>query len=579
MALSKITYKRIIDVAAKREKADLVIKNGRVIDVFTQEIMNVDVAIVDGCFVGIGDYEGIKEIDASNKFVSPSFIDGHVHIESSMVTPPEFAKVVVPHGVTTIIADPHEIANVAGAEGIKFMLDSSEQIPLNVFIMLPSCVPATPFENSGSILLAQDLAPFYQHPRVLGLGEVMDYPSVFQGDDSMIEKLIDARMNGEKIDGHAAGLQGDDLNVYTAVGIKTDHEAVSIQEAQERLKRGMYLIIRQGSVAKDLPNLINVVTDKNSRRCLFGTDDKHIDDLISEGSIDYSIRLAIKHGIDPITAIQMASLNAAECYGLSKKGAIAPGYDADFLILDDLETIKINQVFCAGKLIAEQGDYLSESRSNTISSLRHSVKTKSINPQSLQIHFGGCTKANIIEIIPNSLITKHVIEEVDIVNGNFVPSIIKDQLKMAVIERHRNTGNIGLGIVKGLNLKKGAIATTIAHDSHNIIVAGTSDEEILTAVECLKEIGGGLTVVEGDKVLASLPLAIAGIISEHDYLTVFHQLTQINNALKSLEASQLFNPFLTLSFLSLPVIPRLKLTDLGLFDVGSFSHIKVESNY
>ncbi len=578
MKLTNESVKRKIEVASKREKADLVIKNGFVIDVFNQEMVQADVAIVDGGIVGIGQYEGKTEIDASNKVVCPSFIDGHVHIESSMVTPPEFAKVVLPHGVTTIIADPHEIANVAGAEGIKFMLDCSEQLPLNVYIMLPSCVPATPFENAGAQLLAQDLAPFYQHPRVLGLGEVMDYPSVYMGDDRIVEKVIDASLLGKKIDGHGAGLSEDDLNVYTAVGIKTDHEAVSMQEAKARLRKGMYLIIRQGSVAKDLTNLIEVVTDKNSRRCLFGTDDKHIDDLIGEGSIDYCVRLAIKHGIAPITAIQMASLNAAECFGLSSKGAVAPGYDADFLILDDLETIKINQVYSSGKLIAKQGLYLAESAFNYKPTLPKSVKIKSIKPQDLQIQFGSSTKANIIEIIPNSLITKHVIEEVDIVQGNFISSIGKDQIKMAVIERHHNTGNIGLGIVKGLNLKKGAIATTIAHDSHNIIVAGTTDQEILTAVECLREIGGGLTVVDGNKILASLPLAIAGIISEHDYQTVFLQLSQINHALKTLGASQLFNPFLTLSFLALPVIPKLKLTDLGLFDVSSFRHIKVESN-
>lgn len=575
MAVSKETLKRRIEVAAKREKADLVIKNGMVIDVFNQEIMNVDVAIVDGSIVGIGKYEGLEEIDARNKYVSPSFIDGHVHIESSMVTPAEFAKVVLPHGVTTIIADPHEIANVAGVDGINFMLDSSEEIPLNVYIMLPSCVPSTPFENAGAILTAEDLAPLYQHPRVIGLGEVMDYPSVYQGEDAMVSKLASAHFNGKKIDGHAAGLLGDSINVYAAVGIKTDHEAVSVPEAQDRLKKGMYLIIRQGSVAKDLPNLIGVVTDKNARRCLFGTDDKHIDDLILEGSIDHCVRLAIEHGVSPIAAIQMASFNAAECYGLVNKGAIAPGYDADILLLDDLESIQINQVYSSGKLIAEKGVYLHEKKSNITSTLHQSVKTAPFSQTDLQIWLGESSRANIIEIIPNSLITKHIIEEVERIEGNFIPSITNDQLKMAVIERHHNTGNIGLGIVKGLNLKRGAIATTIAHDSHNIIVAGTSDEDILFAVESIKNIGGGLVVVEEQQMLASLPLAIAGIISEHDFETVNHQLEGINKALKKLEVSDKFNPFLTLSFLALPVIPQLKLTDLGLFNVSEFQHIEV----
>jgi adenine deaminase len=576
--VSKDVLKRRIEVAAKREKADIVIKNGQVVDVFNQELLNVDVAIVDGCIVGLGDFEGKMEIDARNKYICPSFIDGHVHIESAMVTPSEFAKVVLPHGITTIIADPHEIANVAGAAGIQFMLDGSENLPLNVFIMLPSCVPATPFENAGAILQAKDLAPFYQHPRVLGLGEVMDASSVIHGDNDMVEKILDAYGARKNIDGHAAGLSDEDLNVYTAVGIKTDHETVSSQEALDRLRRGMYLIIRQGSVAKDLPNIISVVTDKNARRCLFGTDDKHIDDLISEGSIDFSVRLAIEHGIDPITAITMATLNTAECYGLINKGAIAPGYDADFLILDDLQTIKINQVFSFGKLVAQQGKFIGEIDNKNLTGLKDSVKIQPIKHDDLSILIGSSAKANIIEIIPNSLITKHVIAEVEGKDGVFVASTKKDLLKMAVIERHHQTGNIGLGIVKGLKIKKGAIATTIAHDSHNLIVAGTNDDDMLYAIEVLKEIGGGLIVVEDLRTIASMPLSIAGIISECNYKTVFHQLTQMNQALKKIDASGDFNPFLTLSFLALPVIPQLKLTDLGLFDVKRFRHIGITEN-
>lgn len=575
MGLSENEIRRRIEVASKRRKADLVIKNGYVVDVFNQELLQLDMAIVDGCIVGLGEFEGQKEIDAQNKYVCPSFIDGHVHIESSMVTPTEFAKVVLPHGVTTIIADPHEIANVAGAEGIKFMLENSENLPLNVYMMLPSCVPATPFENAGAILRADDLSPFYEHSRVLGLGEVMDYPSVFHANRQMVEKLAGAHQKGKHIDGHAAGLLGDAINVYMAVGIKTDHEAVSIKEAQERLQRGMYLIIRQGSVAKDLPNLISVVTPKNARRCLFGTDDKHLDDLIEEGSIDYSVRLAIEHGIEPIAAIQMATLNAAECYGMTKKGAIAPGYDADFLILDDLASIKINQVYSAGKLVVENGHFLGEQELKPNRALRQRVKFKKLTENDLQIPLTAGVKANMIEIIPNSLITKHVQEEAETVSGNFVPSINRDQLKMAVIERHQETGNIGLGIVKGLNLKKGAIATTIAHDSHNVIVAGTNDQDILFATEKLKEIDGGLIVVANHQILAELPLAIGGILSENSNQTVIQQLKQINFALKELGATDQFNPFLTLSFLALPVIPQLKLTDLGLFDVKTFRHIGI----
>ncbi|WP_147534829.1 adenine deaminase [Bacillus marasmi] len=577
MALSNESIKKRINVAAKRVEADLVIKNGYVVDVFNQEILQADVAIVNGCIVGIGQYEGKTVIDAKNQYICPAFIDGHVHIESSMVTPSEFAKVVLPHGVTTIIADPHEIANVSGVEGIRFMLDTSDNLPLHVFFMLPSCVPATPFENAGAHLLADDLAPFYQHPRVLGLGEVMDYPSVLHGKQQMLDKISSAHHFGKKIDGHAAGLHNHAIDVYTSVGIKTDHEAVTASEAKERLQKGMYLIIRQGSVAKDLPNLISIVTERNARRCLFGTDDKHIDDLIEEGSIDHHVRLAIEYGIDSITAITMASLNAAECYGLVGKGAIAPGYDADILILDDLEKIKINKVFSGGKLVVETGKLTTEIVSKQTNMLGNSVRINQFSKRNLKIPLTNKTQANIIEIIPNSLVTKHVIEEVEVEDGYFIPSLQKDQLKMAVIERHKLTGNIGLGIVKGLRLKKGAIATTIAHDSHNLIVTGTNDDDIMFAIDSITNIGGGLIVVCDNQILAQLPLAIGGILSELDYKTVFQQLSKINQALISLGASNLFNPFLTLSFLALPVIPQLKLTDLGLFNVQTFQHIGIQA--
>ncbi|MBD8068008.1 adenine deaminase [Bacillus sp. PS06] len=567
-----------IDASSKREKADVVIKNGRIIDVFTSDIIQADVAITNGVIVGIGDYDGKEIIDAKNHYICPSFIDSHVHIESSMVSPQEFAKVVLPHGVTTIIADPHEIANVSGIKGIQYMLDSSDQLPLNVFMMLPSCVPATPYENAGAILNASDLSPLYDHPRVLGLGEVMDYPSVASASEDMLYKIHDAHSKGKKIDGHAAGLGSDAINIYTAVGIKTDHESVTAQEAVDRIRRGMYLIIRQGSVAKDLPNLIGVVTNRNSRRCLFGTDDKHIDDLIHEGSIDHHVRLAIQYGVDPIIAIQMASLNAAECYGLTEKGAIAPGYDADFLIIKDLQRMEIDQVYSRGKLVAKEGRYLVNHKTTLAdipSSLINSVHIHDINKSDLSINITTKQKANIIEIIPNSLVTNHLIEEVTSNQGQFVPSIEKDQLKLVVIERHSTKNNIGLGIVKGLRIKKGAIATTIAHDSHNLIAAGTNDEDLIFASEEMIKMGGGLLVVENQQVLASLPLTISGLLSEHRFEIVNEQLNVINHALNEIGASAEFHPFLTLSFLALPVIPKLKMTDLGLFDVTKFKHIEL----
>ncbi|MDG5789572.1 adenine deaminase [Evansella sp. AB-P1] len=569
---------RTITAASNSDLVDLVIKNGKIVDVFNHEIIHEDVAVQDGIIVGLGTFKEKKEIDAKGKYVTPAFIDSHVHIESSMVTPSEFAKVVLPHGVTTVVADPHEIANVSGKDGIQFMLDSSEGLPLNVYVMLPSCVPATPFENAGALLGKNELESFYSHPRVLGLGEVMDYPSVLNKEDSMMEKIYDARKKDVPIDGHGAGLNAAALNIYTVAGIKTDHEAVTVEEAKERLKRGMYLIIRQGSVAKDLPNLIKAVTDKNSRRCIFCTDDKHIEDLIQEGSINFNVKLAIENGLEPISAIQMASLNAAECYGLKNTGAIAPGYRADFLLLNDLETVDIDKVYSAGTLVAENGSIVKrwdEGKTNEWKGLIKSVNMKPIIKKDLEIYLNKVEMANVIEIIPNSLITRHIVENVPTKNGLFQPSTSKDLLKLAVIERHNHTGNVGLGIVKGLNLKSGAIATTIAHDSHNVITAGTTDEDMLLAIERINEIGGGLVVVKNRKVISSLSLKISGLLSENGFEVVNDQLKEISDALKDIEASEKFNPFLTLSFLALPVIPEIKLTDKGLFDVKKFKHIDI----
>jgi adenine deaminase len=572
----KEKLKRRISVAAKREKADIVIKNGRTIDVFNQEIISGDIAIADGVFVGIGQYEGHQIIDAKNRFVTPSFIDSHVHIESAMVTPSEFAKVVLPHGVTTIIADPHEIANVAGADGIQFMLDSSENLPMDVYIMLPSSVPATSFEHAGAILNAEDLEPLFTHKRVLGLGEVMDYPAILHADDSMLDKLVMTNHYSNHIDGHAAGLGGDGINVYMTAGIRTDHEAVSLSEARDRLQRGMYLIIREGSVAKDLDALIGIVTPQNARRCLFGTDDKHLDDLIEEGSIDHHVRRAIQKGIDPILAIQMASFNAAECYGL-KKGAIAPGYDADFLLLNDLESVNIDQVYHSGVLVAENGKWIERGMEEIRPSTRltDSVRNKEVIEKDLQIKLENTSMAHIIGIVPNSLITKHLVQEVDIVEGCFMPSVKKDQLKMAVIERHHHTGHIGLGIVHGFGLQSGALATTVAHDSHNIIVTGTNDQDMLLAIQAMEQMQGGLVVVKEGEIMASLALPIAGLLTDRDSSTLLIELGSLHEALKEVGASTAFNPFLTLSFLALPVIPNLKLTDVGLFDVKRFQHIQI----
>jgi adenine deaminase len=569
---------RRISVASGKEPADTVVKNGRIIDVFNGEIIEGDIAIVDGYFAGIGEYEGKQIVDANGRYVVPAFIDGHVHIESSLVTPSEFAKVLLPHGVTSVIADPHEIANVLGATGIQYMLDSSENLPFDIYIMLPSCVPATSFENSGAILTADKLKPFYQHPRVLGLAEVMNFPAVLHAENDMLNKISDAKQFGKKVDGHAAGLSGSDLNVYMAAGIRTDHESTTAEEAKERLKSGMYLMIREGTVAKDLKKLIPVVNEHNSRRCLFVTDDKHLDDLVLEGSIDHNVRLAIAEGLSPITAIQMATINAAECFGLEDKGAIAAGYKADFSLIDDLETIRISHVYKDGMAVVQDGKLVKDCTKNHQDCLGKSVHFDEILESNLKIHLFS-NKANIIEIIPNSLVTRHIVEEVDICGqGFFQPSNSADQLKLAVIERHHMTKKIGLGIVKGLGLKLGAIATTIAHDSHNLIIAGTNDGDMVVAANTIKEMQGGLVVIREGEILASLELPIAGLISDRPYRDVYTGLKSLHIALEKLGANKHFNPFLTLSFLALPVIPELKITDKGLFKVSTFEHINISSD-
>jgi adenine deaminase len=572
---------RRISVASGKEPADTVVKNGRIIDVFNGEIIEGDIAIVDGYFAGVGKYEGKSIVDAKGRYVIPAFIDGHVHIESSLVTPSEFAKVLLPHGVTTVIADPHEIANVLGTAGIQYMLDSSEDLPFDIYIMLPSCVPATSFENSGAILKAEELKPFYHHPRVLGLAEVMNFPAVLNAEDDMLNKISDAKQFGKKVDGHAAGLSGSDLNVYMASGIQTDHESTTAKEAKERLRSGMYLMIREGTVAKDLQNLIPIVNEYNSRRCLFVTDDKHLDDLVLEGSIDHNVRLAIQEGISPITAIQMATINAAECFGLSDKGAIAAGYKADFSLVEDLDNLKIIHVYKDGKAVIHDCKLVTDFSTipkDGSDSLKNSVHFEDIKKENFDIPL-STSKANIIEIIPNSLVTRHIVEEVDISDqGFFLSSTSTDQLKLAVIERHHLTKQFGLGIIKGLGLKYGAIATTIAHDSHNLIIAGTNDTDMILAAKMIKEMQGGMVVIKEGQILASLKLPIAGLISDLPYQEVYSNLKELHLALKKLGANDQFNPFLTLSFLALPVIPELKLTDKGLFKVSTFKHININTD-
>ncbi|WP_077955935.1 adenine deaminase [Listeria monocytogenes] len=567
-----------VAVSDGRAKADLVIKNGRIINVFSGEIMDGDIAIKNGYIAGIGNFpDAEKIIDAAGAFIAPGFIDAHVHVESAMVTPAEFARVLLPNGVTTIITDPHEIANVAGEKGIEFMLENAKGVPLDMFVMLPSSVPATEGEHNGETLHAEKLHPLYKHEKVIGLAEVMDFPSVAKGSSDILTKIIDAKKEGGRIDGHGAGLTSADLNNYLAVGIRTDHESTTVKEATDRLRAGMFVMLREGTVGRDLLQTIPAVSEKNSHRFCFCTDDKLINDLITEGSINYNIKLAIQNGIDPITAIQMATINAANCHNLPYLGAVAAGYQADIVFLTDLESVEISKVLKNGEIVVENGV-----RNEAIFKQQAAVPFVSppINHhvclQDLALPLAKET-CYVIEMQPNSLFTEKRIEQVIIQDGKFIPTVADDLLKMAVVERHHNTGCVGVGIVKGFGLTEGAIATTVAHDSHNIVAVGVSDEAMKAAIDHITKTGGGIAVVDGTgQVLHDLALPIAGLLSDKSYEEVEVDLAGLLSAYNQISTAKGFDPFLTLSFLTLPVIPELKLTDQGLFDFATFQIIPNE---
>ena len=573
--MKKDVFIKNIQAASKQIISDLVIKNITIVDVFQNSTFISDVAICNGYIVGIGEYKGKTEIDGTGKYICPGLIDGHAHIESSLLTPKEYYKAALLHGITSMIVDPHEIANVLGIKGINLMMDLSENLPLDFYFMLPSCVPSTPFENSGAILNNLDLKPLYDNKRVLGLAEVMDSPSVINCSEHMICKLYDAVENNSIIDGHGAGFDIDKINSYAAASIKTDHECHTYEELIERVRRGMYVLIREGTVAKNLKELIKVASIKNSRRLCFCTDDRHIDDLILNGSIDSSIRYAIKAGLNPETAIQMASLNSAECYKLNDLGAIAPGYKADFIILNNLENFQIQSVYKDGQLVADNGILVKNNIPTPKIKTTNSLNIKDLLKDKLDITLYNKSIINVIKVIPNKLETIHLREPISSPSNKFIADIEKDLLKVAVIERHKGTGNVGVGIINGMELKSGAIATTIAHDSHNLIVVGTNDSDMLFATEKLKEIGGGIIVVEDGKVLSSIKLEIGGLITDRPINSIMNDLEELHNSIKKVAPTINFNPFLTLSFLSLPVIPDIKITDKGIFDVKKFDFIDI----
>jgi adenine deaminase len=559
-----------IKSASGKGKVDLLIKNGRVVNVFSGEIEKQDVAIFDGVVVGFGNYEARKTIDVRGDFLCPGLIDSHVHIESSMVTIPEFARAVLPHGTTSVIIDPHEIANVLGREGIRFMAESARGTPLNVFMMLPSCVPATPMETSGATLKAIDLRPILKEPWVIGLAEMMNFPGVISGDPEVLKKIEMAK--GKRIDGHAPMLSGKGLYAYLTAGIRSDHECTTLKEAKEKLKNGMWIMIREGTTTRNLRELIPLVTSQNSRRFLFVTDDRHPKELLEEGHIDSMVRQAIQWGLDPILAIQMATLNAAEYFRLDDLGAIAPGYRADIVIFDHLRRFQIKKVFKDGILAAEDGKMLSPPmRKRKGPKVSESVRIKPLREDALFLR-SDQPLAKVIQLIPEQIATKKVIRKILLRDGLAYPNIKEDILKIVVVERHKATGNIGIGFVRGFGLKKGSIGSSVAHDSHNLALVGTNDRDILKTVEAIQAMRGGLVAVLDGRVLASLPLRIAGLMSEASVTQVYLQLETLHRVAKNL-GCKIPNPFMTLSFLSLAVIPELKITDKGLVDVNQFKFV------
>ena len=543
--------------------ADLLIKNAQVINVFSGEIQKTDVAVFHGMIAGFGRYKAKKTIDIRGMYLSPGLIDGHVHIESSMVLPIEFATGVAPLGTTTVVIDPHEIANVFGLEGIKFMAEYSKNIPLDIFIMLPSCVPATDMETSGGRLGYHDLSTFADKPWVLGLAEMMNYSGVIHRDNSVLKK-IDI-MKGKVIDGHAPGLSGKGLNAYISAGIRSDHECTTIEEAREKLEKGMYIMLREGTIAKNLKTLLPFITTENSRRFMFVTDDRNPVDIVNEGHINFMVKTAIKWGIDPVTAVRMATLNPAEYFRLNKFGAIAPGYNADFIFFDNLKSFNIKKVFKRGRLVAENGCLIPEIPSENPIHLRCSMNVKPISIDNLKIKVRG-RLIKVIEIISGQLITRKKIEKAKIDGEIVVADVDRDILKVAVIERHLSSGNIGIGFVEGFGLKKGAIASSVSHDSHNIITVGTSDRDMMCAVNEIIHLKGGQVVVSDEDIIESFPLPVAGLMSDKSLNEVKDGVERLNFAAKRL-GCPLTNPFMSLSFLSLSVIPELKITDKGLIDV------------
>ena len=553
---------RIIAVAAGREKADLVLKNAKYLNVFSNEFLCGDIAVANGLIAGVGKYDGKTEIDVSGKFVLPGFIDAHIHLESSMVTPAEFAKAVVAHGTTTVITDPHEITNVMGIDGVEYMIQASQNLPIDVHFMMPSCVPATEIDESGAELDCKDIDLYLDNKKVLGLAEMMNYVGVINGDKNVLSKIVTSQAHHKKIDGHAPELSGNDLNAYIAAGVYSDHECSTFENALEKLRKGQFIMIREGTAAHNLKALMPLLTQQYYSRCMFATDDKHPSDLLYGGHIDYIVKQALKNGADPIVALKTATHHAARYFLLNNKGAIASGYLADIVVVDNLEDFNVETVFKCGKLVfdGEVKDFSAPTVDEKLAEkCFDTFHLNSVTPSSFKVD----GKLGLIGLVGGELLTRNLgtADKIDVEN---------DILKIACIERHKGTNHIGVGYVKGYSLKSGAVATSVAHDSHNIITVGCNDDDIAVAVNAIKDSKGGIAVVENGKIKALLELPIAGLMSDEPLTTVNEKLENAKLSAYELGADKSIDPFMTLSFLSLPVIPSLRITTKGVFDAENW---------
>ncbi len=573
------TLKEVIASAALRKEAQLCITNAQVLDVYNKEWFEADVLISDGYFTGYaepGAGRAQKIVDAKRRYLIPGFIDSHVHIESSHATPAQFSNLVVPCGTTTVVADPHEICNVCGVDGLSYMLDASKNIALQAFFVVPSCVPATTFEHSGAVMRAPDLVAPLQHERVLGLGEMMDYPAVIGGSSLVLDKIWEAKKVRKIIDGHSPAISGSSLDAYSAAGIRTDHECETAEELQARIRRGMYVMLREGSACRNVLSLLGGVNARNSRRCIFCTDDRQPMSILNEGHINNNVRLAVGSGVDPIEAVCMATINSCDCYQLQDRGAIAPGHRADFSLCNDLKQFEMHQVYIGGRLVAQDGRMITDDVNTLDQRVLGRMDVKNFTKERLELKLSD-THVRVIDIVVGGVVTEAGEADVLIKDGHWVAQAQQDIVKLAVVERHKGTGNVALALLRGYGLKGGAMATSVAHDSHNIIVAGDNDDDMYLCVNRLMQSGGGMVIAREGRILAFFAQPVAGLISMEDGPTIARNLQSLHHiATEELHVSTLVDPFMTLCFMSLPVIPAYKLTDMGLFDVRSFSFVPIE---